>query len=251
MATHRSRRLATAFLALASVALAGLVSAADFGLSMTRVHLDAKHPVETIAITNRDAEQVAFEVQVKRWRQDASGAWQLVPDDSLVVHPLIVKIPAGEVARVRIGSLSPSVTEEQAYRVELSELPDRTKQKAGMIRMLARISLPVFVQVAEPKQALSLSVDTLAGRDGTLLLRNSGTGYAAPEEATLRTIDAAGKTLHETHIATPYVLAGAQSPMKVALSGGDCAHAAKIELVMPNTAPLAATVAPGARRCAP
>ena len=49
MYSHRCRRIATAFLALATISLTGLASAANFGLSTTRIHLDAAHPVETLS----------------------------------------------------------------------------------------------------------------------------------------------------------------------------------------------------------
>ena len=251
MASHRSRRVAAAFLALAGITLAGFASAAEFGLSTTRIHLDASHPVETLDVTNRDSQAVAFEVQVNRWRQDAEGAWQLVPDDTLVVHPLIVRMEAGATSRVRIGSLSPTVAEEQAYRIVLAELPDRAKEKPGMVRMLARINLPVFVQPADAKPVLAVSVDAFGAKDAKLMLRNTGTAYSEPMDGTLRVVDAAGKTLQETPLKSPYVLAGAQAAVNATLSGAVCARAASIQFVLPHLAPLAAQVAPGARRCAP
>ena len=252
MASHRSRRFATAFLALGSLALAGLASAAQFSLSMTRIHLDASHAVETVAFTNQEDKAVAFEVQVKRWRQAADGTWQLVPDDSsLVVHPLILRVEPGATQRLRVGSLSPTVSEEQAFRIELNELPDRNAKQINGIRMLARVSVPVFVQPAGAKSALAIVVDSLGTHDARLTLRNAGSAYSAPGEAKLRILDAAGKTLQEDPLTAPYVLAGAQSPMLVKLAGNACARAASVELVLPDAAPLAAPVAPGARRCAP
>lgn len=251
MASHRSRRIAAAFLSLAGITLAGFASAADLGLSTTRIHLDASHPVETLDVTNRDADATAFEVQVNRWHQAADGSWQLVPDDSLVVHPLIVRMQPGEVARVRVGSLSPTVAEEQAYRIVLAELPDRAKDKPGMVRMLARINLPVFVQRADAKPALVMSVDVVEAKDAKLVLRNTGTAYSEPMDGTLRIVDTDGKTLQEMPLKTPYVLAGAQAPVTATLPGTTCARAASIQLVLPHIAPLAAQVAPGARRCVP
>ena len=37
---------------------------------------------------------------------------------------------------------------EAAYRIELTEVPDRTQQKAGSVMMRSRVSVPVFVQPA-------------------------------------------------------------------------------------------------------
>lgn len=253
MASHRSRRIATAFLALASLALAGLASAAQFSLSLTRIHLNASHSVETVAFTNQEDKPVAFEVQVKRWRQSSDGTWQLVPDDSLVVHPLILRVEPGATQRLRIGSLSPTVSEEQAFRIELNELPDRTQQQqqAQGIRMLARVSVPVFVQPADATPALAVAVDAFDAQDARLLLRNTGGRYVAPAEGTLRVLDAAGKVVQEAKVTTPYVLAGAQAPLMAKLTGSACSHAASIQLLLPDAAPVAAQVAPGVRRCAP
>jgi fimbrial chaperone protein len=243
-------RSAAAFAALILLVLAGLASAAQFGLSTTRIHLDAAHPVETVTMTNQEAEPLAFEVHVKRWRQDANGEWQLVPDDGLVVHPLILRIDAGKDARLRVGSLSPSVSSEVAYRIELSEVPARAQQKAGTVRMLARISVPVFVQPPNAKAAVAITVDKLDAHSAHLVLRNTGSAYAAPGDATLRVRDAAHKVVHEGKVTTNYILAGAQWPLEAKLPAGACARAATLELQYDDTAPLVATIAPGARRCA-
>lgn len=242
---------AAAFAALVLLASAGLASAAQFALSLTRIHLGASHPVETVTMRNPGATPLAFEVQVKRWTQGADGAWALVPDDGLVVHPLILRVAPGAEGRLRIGSLSPTVAKETAYRLELAELPDRARQKAGAVRMLARVSVPVFVQPAKATPTVALSVIGVDANGAHLVLRNTGTAYAAPGEATLRILDAAGKSLHESPVTTNYVLAGAQWPFDAKLSANACARAATIELRHDAAPPLVAKIDPGSRRCAP
>jgi fimbrial chaperone protein len=231
--------------------IAGFASAAQFSLSLTRIHLGASHPVETVVLANQEPRDLAFEVHVQRWHQKADGEWELVPSDALVVHPLILRVPEGGDARVRIGSLSPSVTAEEAYRVELQELPERTALAGGQIRMLTRVSVPVFVEPAKAKPALSLSTTAVASSGVDVVLHNGGTAYAPPSPAVLRVRDANGRSLHEANVTTNYVLAGAQWPLHAALPSTACARAATIELTVGDAAPIIAPVAPGTRRCAP
>jgi fimbrial chaperone protein len=250
MRSFRSRT-AAALAMPAFLALAGLASAAQFSLGLTRVHLGASHPVETVTLANQDAHPLSFEVQVKRWRQDDAGAWQLVPDEGLVVHPLILRVAPGESARLRVGSLSPTVDAEQAYRIELHELPDKATQKAGIVRMLARVSVPVFVQPDGGKASVTLSIGAVESRGATLVLHNTGTAYEPPVDGVLRVRDAAGKTVHEARLSTNYILAGARWPLHAKLPAGICARAASMELTLGDAPPIAANVAPGMRTCAP
>ena len=134
-------------LAFALLAFALPARAAEFELSPTRVRLDARHLVDTVQVGNSGASPLGFEVTVARWRMDADGAWQLEPSDDLVVHPLLLEIAPGSKARLRVGLLVPPTDPgEAAYRIELHEQPSAGAATSGSgVRMLTRISLPVFV----------------------------------------------------------------------------------------------------------
>lgn len=250
-----SRRVRGARLLVAAgllAGIAGLASAARFSVNLTRIHLGSRHPVETVLLGNEEAQPLSFEVQVRRWTQGADGAWSLVPSDGLVVHPLILTVPAGGKARVRIGTLSPTTATEQAYRVELQQLPDPNAPADAMqIRMLTRISLPVFVQPPSARPQLSLAVDASSAAKLELSLRNAGTAYAPPGVATVRVLDAAGRALHQGKVTVGYVLAGARLPLATAWPGGACAHAAQVELATAEGATLRAALPSGPRRCGP
>lgn len=251
MFRFRTRARAASAALVLTICVAGLASASQFNIAMTRILLNADHPVETEVLTNQEPRDVSFEVHVKRWRQLADGTWDLQPTDALIVHPLIVRMPKDGQARVRVGSLSPSVTAEEAYRLELNELPDRTPAAAGQVRMLTNVSVPVFVQPPNAKSALAMSVADLDGKDIKLVLRNDGTAYAPPAPATLRVLDAGGRKLAESQVTTIYVLAGAQASLQATLPASACAHAASVELTIgEEKQPLLSSIAPSVRRCA-
>jgi fimbrial chaperone protein len=230
--------------------MAGLASAAQFGLNQTRLHLSRGHAVETLVLTNQEDQAVSFEVEVKRWRQDEQGRWQLAPSDALLVHPLILTIPAGQQARLRVGSLSPNVAQEEAYRVELQQLPGAVAADTVQIRMLTRLSVPVFLQPPAAKAAPALDVRGIADRSLQLTVRNTGTAYLAPHDTTLRVFDAQGRSLHEGKLTVGYTLAGAQLHVATALPAGACARAARVELTLDKALPpLDAPIADSVRRC--
>lgn len=252
MSAHRSRLRALALAALGTFAcVAGPALAAQFTLSNTRIHLDAAHTTETIVIANKEARLVSFEVHVKKWTQTADGKWTQVPTQDLVVHPLIVRVDPNGEARLRIGTLSPNVSAEQAYRFELKELPDGVKAKAGEVRMLTTVSVPVFVQPKGAKADPVMTIDAISTKAIDFNLRNNGTAYAPPGDGAMRVLDANGRKLYDATLEIGYVLAGARLPVHAGLPASVCAHAAKVELKFGDAAPLVASVAQGQRKCAP
>lgn len=247
---HYARRALLAAAWLFACCVAGVAGAAQFSLNQTRIHLRGGHPVETLVLTNQEQQAVSFEVEVKSWRQDANGTWQLTPSDELVVHPLILTIPAGGQARLRVGTLSPTVQAEQAYRVELQQLADTVQNDSVQIRMLTRISVPVFVQPTAAKPQPALAVAALGADTAQLVVRNAGNGYLAPQDAKVRVLDSQGRALHEERLAIGYALAGAALPVAVKLPTGICAHASRIELASDKSLPpLEASIAPSVRQC--
>lgn len=246
----RRALLAGAWLALCCAP--GAVGAAQFSLNQTRVHLDARHPVETLVLTNQEARAVSFEVETRRWRQAPGGAWELEPSDDLLVHPLILTLPAGGQARLRIGSLSPAVAAEQAYRVELQQLPDAARGDGVEIRMLTRLSVPVFLQPSGAQPRARLEVAGLDGDGLRFDIANAGSAYLAPQPARLRVLDAQGRALHEAPLTVGYALAGARLAVTAAVPAAACARARRIELVLEEpTPPLDAPIADSVRRCGP
>jgi fimbrial chaperone protein len=244
MSIFRAR--AATLAALVALACVGVASAAQFRISNVRLHLDAARPVDTIVLTSEEQRDVAFEVHVMRWTQAADGRWELAPSQDLVVHPLIVKMPANGEARLRVGTISPTVATEHAYRIELQELPESSKPTPGQVRMLTKLSIPVFVEPAQAKSKLALAFDA-----DKLVLRNTGTAYAPPTQGTLKLTDAKGRTLHEGKLDTNYVLPGANVPVLPEISSSTCTHTANVELTLPEATPIVATVSPGRWKCAP
>jgi P pilus assembly chaperone PapD len=225
-------------LVFALLAFALPAHAAEFELSTTRVWLDARHLVDTVQVGNSGASPLSFEVTVSRWRMDANGTWQLEPSDDLVVHPLLLDIAPGSKARLRVGLLLPPTDPgEAAYRIELHEQPSAgTATNGNGVRMLTRISLPVFVagsdagKPAAILQAAHWQADVLA-----FSLRNEGAAFLPPQALSLQLLAADGSVLQRQQLQGNYVLAGASLPLRVHAAAALCARAAQLALRLEET----------------
>lgn len=234
---------------LALLALALPATAAEFNVNPTRVELGPRQAAETLVIGNGEDRPISFEVEVKRWTQGVDGAWQLTPSDELVVHPLLVTVPAQGKARLRVGTLQRR-DEPRAWRVELQQLPEARAAEGASVQILTRLSIPVFAQPARAVPRPQLQMPEVEAGAVRVRLANVGNTYLPPQDAHLRLLDAAGRVVHETPIAPGYVLAGAQLPLARPLPAGVCSRAARLELrlTMPATT-LAAEIPAAARRC--
>lgn len=206
--------------------------AAQFTLAPTRVHLAAGQVAQTLLLGNEDAREVSFELSFQRWQMDDAGEWVLEPSDDLILHPQIVTVPGHSKAVIRVGTLRTQLPHEQAYRIQMQELPGERDVQGVAVAMLTRISVPVFVQVPNPSLALTLNQPELRPGAISVRLSNSGTRYLSPEDATLTVRDDKGLALHEETVAVPYLLVGAHIVLSRPLPATICAQARALDLVL-------------------
>jgi fimbrial chaperone protein len=228
-------------------------SAAEFQLSPTRVQLDARQRAETVTVGNSGSQALRFEVTVKRWRMATDGSWELEPSDDLIVHPLLLEIAPGGKSRLRVGLLEPPAAgPEQAYRVELDELPGAATASGPSLKMLTRVSLPVFVQAqaGKPRPALVAPlVDAGALEFG---LRNDGDSSLPPQALALELLGTGGAVLDRQQLQGNYVLAGATLPIKARVPAALCTRVAAIGLALTGTGERLDLLLPAtAKHCVP
>jgi fimbrial chaperone protein len=212
--------------------------AAEFQLSPTRVQLAPRHLVDTVVVGNSGATPLRFEVSVKRWHMAADGSWQLVPSDDLIVHPLLLEIPAGEKARLRVGQLEPSQDpEEAAYRIELDE-QEVGRRQSNSVRMLTRISLPVFVRgdaQGAPSPSPSLQAPQWHGGALAFAMHNAGGSFLPPQTLDVQVRAADGTVLAAQALQDNYVLAGATLPLRMRMTPAACARASELRVHLEET----------------
>lgn len=232
--THATARLIALPLALLTgMALPAPALAAQVGISPTRILLTPDQRTGAITLRNNGREAVEFQVTVKRWSMSTDGQWQLenLPaGEALAVYPLAFRIAPGKTQALRAGlPRTAPIGQEQAYRVVLKELPPAQREGTGF-RVLNEFSLPVFVNDGDAVPTVTVQAGTISRGKWLFHLHAEGDGHVAPTAATLRVLDAAGKTLHQEQVTLPYVLAGAAAPVRLSLPVSACANAREYRL---------------------
>ena len=220
--------------------------AADFSINPTRVELNAKKAVDTITLVNGEDRDISFEVTLTKWSQDANGQWSETPSKDLVVYPALLKMPTKGKGIVRVGSKDKSVSApavEGTYRLSIQELPGGPNPEGTAVRLLTKVSLPIFIAPVSAKKDLSLTASG-SGAGLSLTIKNAGTVHMNPQEAKIQFLDASGNALGvETKLPsnTDYVLAGASSTIKHAWPA-NCAAVKSVKLSLAEDKELQAPV---------
>jgi fimbrial chaperone protein len=243
-------RTRAAFACLLLGLACGAASAAEVSLNPIRVLLDPARPIDTLVLSSNGDVPVSFEARALRWTLRTDGSWEQQPDDALLVQPLILTVPAGGTARLRVGVLDPAdAMPGRAWRIELQELPGESAANGTTITLLTRLSLPVFVQGRGAAPAPALGAVRMDGGGVALRVDNAGPGFLAPQQATLRVLDARGRPLHEAPLAVGYVLAGAGLPLSAPLPAEACRRGASLALELREPQRVLSARLPAARQC--
>lgn len=164
--------------------LLGAHGAAAAGLQVSPVTLTL-HPeqqADGIWVSNSGSNALQAQVRVYAWTQD-TGEDRLLPTQSLVVSPPMLRLGPGErqlVRAVRAGP-PPAGRIEQALRLVIDEVPAIAPEEGRRdgLRFLLRYSLPIFLAPSEgaaPAQLIwSLS---FIGGQPVLEVSNTGGSHA-------------------------------------------------------------------------
>jgi fimbrial chaperone protein len=197
---------------------AGVAGAATYSVNPTRVVLTARATTALVTVRNDGDEPLRFQMSVFVWNQDARGQMQLAPTEDMIVFPLMMALQPKQERSVRVGAATPFGTTEKSYRLIIEELPppERPGQPTG-VRVLTRMSVPIFLQPQSPKASASLT-DVALGPGGlTFTLRNTGNVFFIPDAITVKAMDQHGIVLHERALEPWYVLAAGSRVFEVAV----------------------------------
>ncbi len=202
---------------------AGVAGAATFSVNPTRVVLTARAATALVTVRNDGDEPLRFQVSVFVWDQDAHGQIQLAPTEDMIVFPLMMALQPKQERSVRVGAATPSGTVEKSYRLIIEELPpaERQGQPTG-VRVLTRMSVPVFLQPQSPRAAASLTDAALGSGGLTFTVRNTGNVFFIPDAVTVKAMDQHGTVLLERTLEPWYVLAGGSRVFEVAVARPMC-----------------------------
>lgn len=218
-------RLAAFALALC----AGSAPVQASGLQVEPVSVTMRERSDIIWLTNAGTEPIQAQVRVYRWSQGPEGE-ALVPSETLVASPPIVRIPAGGRQLVRLVS-SGAQSCEDTFRLKIDELPGQAPTGSGL-RYVLHYSVPVFVTRPECKDSEPKLTWRLVPGDGGLLLQVENTGAIHAQLAQVSYVDPRGRRIELTGGLMGYVLPASRMNFPLAPPAAAFAGGGTIELMV-------------------
>ena len=155
------------------ILLPGLSCAGQLTVAPIRLTLAPNQANAPFTLTNNASSEGFYQLQLLAWDQ-VDGQQQLRQQQDLVVTPPVTMIPGNTDQVVRIIRQQPTVSDkEKSYRLIISEIPDTESDSGAQLKVLLRLSVPVFV--GDDAQQPALSAHWAA--DG-IRIDNHGTGHA-------------------------------------------------------------------------
>lgn len=164
------------------------VMAGSFEIAPTTITLSAETGAGLFHVTNHGKEPIAIQVEALDWRQTANDGDQYETSSQLIVSPPILQLAAGQRQAVRLlANPSKGATEERAYRLLVSELPDAVRPPSLGVQMLLRFNVPVFYAGLDDKPATLAWTIQHTGQNLLVSAHNSGGRTAKLSQLTLST----------------------------------------------------------------
>jgi fimbrial chaperone protein len=205
--------------------------ASTFNVSPLQVVLTAGASSALVEIRNQAMEPLRLQLSITAWEQSPAGEMIVTPTEDLVLFPMLVALEPGETRKIRLGTASPAGAREKAYRVFVEELPSREEQAqaAGTIRVLTRLSIPVFIQPGKHIAAGDLQAITLKDGVATFEIENTGNVHFSARHIRVIGLAASGEMVGEQGLEGWYILAGGSRRYDVPFSSiKNCSNIRKL-----------------------
>lgn len=212
--------------------LASTAAAGEFVINPLRVGLDRATRSAEVTIRNDDKTPLRMQVEAMSWRQDAEGKDQYEATAGLIYFPRALEIPPGESRIVRVGIRAAPVTNEEAYRLFVEQLPPVSPDPppaGATLRVLLRVGVPVFVAPAQAVRKAEITRIDIKGGQVEWAVSNPGNVHFAADRVELAALSRDGSRLHEQRYQERYFLAGVAKLMQATLPRELCPQVAALE----------------------
>lgn len=249
MQTRFSWQLSTVAILLALTShLRGWAQSSEFYLNAVQVFLSPRQRTALLTLTNTGQVPINFEISVRRWEQTADGQEELTETDgNVVAFPVLLSVPPGEQRSLRVGVRQPAATQEQTYRLLVTELPPANipDTQGAAIRIIKTFSLPIFVQPVNLQRQGEIVNGRVEGGKLSFVLRNRGNVHIQTLGITVQGLNERGTVVFERTLDSVYVLAERDRPFaNISLPQTNCAQVRQVKLQSVGTTPSLTTAIP-------
>jgi fimbrial chaperone protein len=197
-------------------------SASSFEVSPIRVTLQPNESTTLMTVRNDGQERLRLQVSVMAWDQNKQGEMVLTPTDDIIFYPNLLTIEPGAQRNLRLGANNVGVSKEQTYRIFVEELPANQKFQTTGVRVVTKMSIPIFIKPAKADVRNSIDRIALQGSDFSFDVTNRGNVHIQPREVRVKGIGADGRLQLEKKIPGWYILAGGSREYRVELLRSEC-----------------------------
>lgn len=223
-----------------------------FNVSPLKVVLSGKSSSALLEITNQSAEPLRLQLSVSSWDQSSAGEMVLKPTEDVILFPPLLTVDPGEKRKVRLGAVTPRDLNEKSYRIILEELPPvaGAATETGQIRVLTRMTIPVFLEPSRPISTGQIAGLTIRNGHTSFEIRNIGNAHFSTQQIHVIGTGATGKPLLTRTIEGWYILAGGSRRYTLPLSAEDCRGLRTVTVeALTDTGPLKAQIEVPAEGC--
>lgn len=170
---------------LASILFLLITSTAAFagqwGVSPTRLDIDAESRSPVLTIINSDKTPLKIQARLMSWTQDNDGKEVLAESKDLVFFPRQMTIQGKDEGSIKIGSLKPIVTaSEKTYRIIVEEIPERSKRTEKMsLSFTTKMSIPIYISPSTSVLKAKFGDVTQDPKSMTVPIINTGNAHLA------------------------------------------------------------------------
>lgn len=128
----------------------------------------------------------------------------------------------GAQRNLRVGNKNSIVLNEQSYRIIVEELPSNTKLQGAGVRIVTRMSIPIFIKPAKAEVKNLIERIALRGTSVTFDIRNYGNIHIQPRELRIKGTGTDGSVQLDRKIPGWYILAGGQREYRLDVAKSEC-----------------------------
>jgi fimbrial chaperone protein len=216
--------------ALVLSAVAADATAGTFQISPTRLDLAARGNSAIFTLTNTGALPVRLQAKGFAWDQSLTGEQVLSATQDLVVFPTLFTLASGETRKVKVGITVAPEVRERSYRLIVEELPAPASAAGTGLRVLTRMSMPIF---QAPRRQVVAGVVSQVALRGELLaveVQNRGTVNVMLQAARATCKDGRGDVVWQGEAAGWYLLAGGARAFELAVPAEKAARISSVEI---------------------
>ena len=194
----------------------------SFEVAPIRVTFQPNESSTLMTVRNEGDEKLRLQISVMAWDQSKDGEMVLKPTDDIIFYPTLLTVDPAAQRNLRVGTKGVAQTKEQSFRIFVEELPSNAKLPGTGVRIVTKMSIPIFIKPAKSEMKNLIERITLRGSDVTFAVKNQGNVHIQPRELRVKGTAADGSMQLERKIPGWYILAGGLREYRVDVPKGGC-----------------------------